>query len=170
VPAGAVKLGYALGWARQSDYRRNPNDYAATYLIGEASVAARRLSLLGGLEVLGADRGLALTSVQTPLASAFRFNGWAGKFTTTPPDGLRDAYATLGYSVPKVGGAGALALTASWHDFASDRLGRHYGNEVDLLATLTRGPGTLGLRLAHYTADAFATDTDKVWLQLDLTL
>lgn len=168
VPAGSAKLGYAASWAVQSDYGRNPNRYKAEYWLGEVSAAARGATLLGGYEVLGADRGLALTSVQTPLASAFKFNGWAGKFTTTPPDGLRDRYISLGYALPKTR-AGAMGFSAILHDFSSDRVRRRYGREIDLLATLKRGPGTFSVRYARYRADTFATDTDKFWLQLDLS-
>lgn len=165
-----MKLGYAASWARQSDWRRNPNDYAATYWLGEASLTARALTATAGYEVLGADGGTPLTSVQTPLASAFKFNGWASKFATTPSNGLRDLYGTLGYGWKQAGPFDAVALTAVWHQFDSDRLDQHYGDELDLLASVRRGHYALSARYAHYNADAFATDTDKFWLQLDWTL
>lgn len=165
-----MKLGYAASWARQSDWHRNPNDYAATYWLGEASLTARALTATAGYEVLGADGGTPLTSVQTPLASAFKFNGWASKFATTPPNGLRDLYGTLGYGWKQAGPFDAVALTAVWHQFDSDRLDQHYGDELDLLASVRRGHYALSARYAHYNADAFATDTDKFWLQLDWTL
>ena len=170
LPGSQLKLTYAASIASKRDYHRNPNDYRAGYALAELGVAAKGLALLGGYERLGADRGVALTSVQAPLSSAFKFNGWAGKFVTTPPDGLRDRYATVTYAAPKAGPLGTLSLTASWHSFASDRLSRHYGNEIDLLASLKHGPRTVAFRYAHYTADAFAADTDKLWLQLDVML
>ncbi len=108
-----IKLGYIASWARQSDYHRNPNDYAATYWLGEATLSAKAFTLTGGYEVLGADKGVALTSVQTPLASFFKWNGWAGKFNPTPPNGLRDAYATAGYGWKNVGPLDALGLSAT---------------------------------------------------------
>ncbi|MEP9358051.1 alginate export family protein [Sphingomonas sp. KR3-1] len=165
-----VTLGYAASWASQSDYRRNPNRYAADYWLGELSLNAKALSLTAGYEVLGADKGVALTSVQTPLASYFKFNGWAGKFGTTPPNGLRDLYGTAGYSWKKIGPLDAINLGATWHRFDSDRLGQHYGDELDLIAGVKRGHYALSARYAHYRADAFATDTDKAWLQFDWTL
>jgi hypothetical protein len=121
-------------------------------------------------EVLGAGTGVALTSVQTPLASYFKFNGWAGKFGTTPPGGLRDLYATLGYGWKQVGPLDAINLGATWHRFGSDRLGQHYGDELDLVVGVKRGHYALSARYAHYRADRFATDTDKFWLQLDWSL
>jgi hypothetical protein len=168
--AKQVTLGYTASWARQSDWHRNPNRYTADYWLGEVSLAARALSLTGGYEILGADKGVALTSVQTPLASYFKFNGWAGKFGTTPPNGLRDLYGTLGLGWKKVGPLDAITLGATWHRFDSDRLDQHYGDELDLIAGVKRGHYGLSARYAHYKADAFATDTDKFWLQLDWSL
>ncbi|MES2443261.1 MAG: hypothetical protein V4574_10560 [Pseudomonadota bacterium] len=165
-----VKLAYAASWARQSDYHRNPNDYAATYWLGEATLSARAFTLTGGYEVLGASSGAAFTSVQTPLASFFKFQGWAGKFNPTPPNGLRDAYATAGYGWKNVGPLDALGVSATWHRFDSDRLSQHYGDEIDLALTAKHQHFAFAARYAHYDADAFATDTDKFWLQLDWSL
>jgi hypothetical protein len=166
-PVSQVTLGYAATWARQSNYHRNPNDYAADYWLGEISASARGLTVLGGYEILGADQGAALTSVQAPLSSAFKFNGWTGKFVTTPPDGLHDGYATVTYTLPKNDRLGSLTFNATWHDFTSDRVQRHYGTEVDLLATLRQGARAFSIRYAHYDADSFASDTDRFWLQFD---
>ena len=161
------KLGYVASYARQSDYSRNPNHYAATYYLGEASVTGKVLSATGGYEVLGADQGSTLTSFQTPLASFFRFQGWAGKFTTTPPNGLRDLYGTVGASWKTRGPVSGYSLSATWHHFESDRLSQHYGDEIDLLAQAKVHRTTVAARLARYTADAFATDTTKVFLTLE---
>lgn len=165
-----VKLAVVASWARQSDWQNNPNDYAADYWLGDATLTAKGFTLGAGYEVLGADQGTALTSVQTPLASHFKFNGWAGKFVTTPPDGLHDFYATLGHGWKKTGPFDAIALTAVWHRFDSDRNGRHYGDEIDLLASARLGQATLSARYARYDADLFATDTSKFWLQVDWAL
>ena len=83
-------LAYALSYARQSDFHRNPNAYAADYWLVDLglNVSAWRLGL--GYEVLGADRGLPFTSFQTPLATLHKFQGWADKFTVTPPNGIQD--------------------------------------------------------------------------------
>ena len=161
------KLGYVASFARQSDYAKNPNRYAASYWLGEASLGSKILSGTLGYEVLGADKGLALTSVQTPLASFFRFQGWAGKFTTTPPNGLRDAYATLGASWKGKGWLSSYGVGATVHRFDSDRLSLHYGDELDVIASAKVKRYTAALRYARYRASAFATDTDKVFLTLD---
>lgn len=165
-----VKLAYTASVARQSDYHRNPNDYAATYWLGEATLSAHAFALTGGYEVLGASSGAAFTSVQTPLASFFKWQGWAGKFNPTPPNGLRDAYATAGYGWQHVGPLDALGLSATWHRFDSDRLHQHYGDELDLALTAKHKHYAFAARWAHYNASAFATDTDKFWVQLDWTL
>jgi hypothetical protein len=44
---------------------------------------------------------------------------------------------------------------------------RHYGNELDLLASGKVGRYTFSVRYAGYDADRFATDTRKLWLQAD---
>jgi len=162
-----LKLGYIASYARQSDYARNPNHYGASYWLGEASLTAKVLSATVGYELLGADKGVALTSVQTPLASFFKFQGWASKFTVTPPNGLRDFYATLGANWKSKGWVSGYGLGATFHRFDSDRSSLHYGDELDLIASAKVKRYTLAARFAHYRADRFATDTDKVFLTVD---
>src|SRR3546814_14828594 len=80
----AVKLSYAASYARQSDYRNNPNDYSAEYYLVEAGLGFSGFTIGGGYEVLGADNGVALTSFQTPLATLHKVQGWADKVLATP--------------------------------------------------------------------------------------
>src|SRR3546814_13154974 len=61
----AVKLSYAASYARQSDYRNNPNDYSAEYYLVEAGLGFSGFTIGGGYEVLGADNGVALTSFRS---------------------------------------------------------------------------------------------------------
>ena len=130
-------------------------------------MSGKLLTATGGYEVLGADKGVALTSVQTPLASFFRFQGWASKFTTTPPDGLRDAYATVGANWKSKGWLSGYGIGATYHLFDSDRLSRRYGEELDLIASVKIKRYVITARYAHYKADTFATDTDKLFLTVD---
>lgn len=169
-PLGKAKLAYQFSYARQSDYHRNPNSYRADYYLSDAAIEANGFKLGGGYEVLGADRGAALTSFQTPLATGFKFQGWADKFLTTPPDGVRDLYGSAGYGLKKLGKLNAVTLQAVYHRFESDRVVRHYGNEIDLLASAKLKRTTMSLRYADYQADTFATDTQKFWVQLDWTI
>ena len=163
----AAKLTVAASYARQSDFHRNPNNYRADYWLGELGVEGKGFKLLGGYEVLGAGNGVALTSFQTPLATLHKFNGWADKFLVTPPNGLRDAYATLGYTRPGVGPFDSIGAVATYHDYRSDRLGQNYGDEADLqlLAKLKRA--TFMLKYADYNARSFATDTRKFWASVE---
>jgi hypothetical protein len=169
-PLGKAKVTYQLSYARQSDWHRNPNDYAADYLLADAAIdfGGPRVGL--GYEILGADDGITLTSFQTPLATGFKFQGWADKFLATPPDGVRDLYASAGWGWKAVGPLKAVTLQAVYHDYRSDRASRSYGDEIDLLASAKLGKVTASARYAHYDADTFATDTDKFWLQLDWML
>jgi hypothetical protein len=169
-PLGRAKIAYQASWARQSDWRRNPNDYVADYWLADIAVDLNGPRLGAGYEVLGADRGAALTSFQTPLSSVFKFQGWADKFTATPPDGIRDLYASAGWGWQRVGALKAVSLSAVYHRFNSDRLVRRYGDEIDLLAQAKLGSTTASLRYARYDADRLFTDTRKFWLQLDWTI
>jgi len=173
--AGSAPLGhgtsvsYAASWAKQSDFHRNPNRYSADYYLAEATLAHGPLNGTLGYEVLGADDGRPLTSFQTPLSSLFKFQGWADKFTTTPPNGIRDLYAGAGYGWKNIGRVDALTLSGTWHRFESDRLSQHYGNEMDLLGSVKFGKLLLSARYASYDAHAFATDTSKFWLSADFS-
>jgi hypothetical protein len=163
----AVKLSYQASFARQSNYHRNPNSYQADYYMVDAGLDLARLRLGGGYEVLGADRGTALTSFQTPLGTLFKFQGWADKFLTTPPDGVRDLYGSAGYALKTGTLLGTITLQAVYHRFDSDRLVRRYGDEIDLLASMKIKRTMLSVRFADYYAKSFATNTRKLWLQAD---
>ena len=166
----AIGLSYTGSWARQRDWHRNPNDYVADYWLVEATAAIGPVAFTAAQEVLGADDGRALTSVQTPLASLFKFQGWADKFTTTPPNGMRDLFGVAAINWKKLGPLDLAGLSATYHRFRSDRLGQHYGEELDLLAGVKRGKISVSARLAHYVANSFAADTDKIWLEANWTL
>lgn len=168
--AKGVKLSWQASYATQSDYHRNPNGYRADYYLIDATLDVSSWKLNGGYEVLGADKGVALTSFQTPLATLFKFQGWADKFLTTPPNGVRDLYGSLGYGMKRIGPAQAVTFQAVYHRFDSDRLNQHQGTELDLLASAKFGRTMLSARYADYRADTFATDTRKFWLQLDWVL
>ncbi|MEJ7932852.1 alginate export family protein [Sphingobium sp. AN558] len=175
----AVKLNLLASYARQSDYHRSRIDYAADYWLGEIGISAKGWTLTGGYEVLGTDasacnkvNGAAVVaSLQTPLATLHKFNGWADKFLVTPPNGLRDAYGSIGYTLPKVGKMGPLGLLVAYHRYDSDRLGIDYGSEWNAQATLKISKRLSGLiKYADYNADAFGTDTRKLWAQVDYSL
>ncbi|BAU76013.1 alginate export family protein [Metapseudomonas furukawaii] len=156
---------YALEYARQQDYADNPQDLDSEYYLAELGYVLKGVQLKGGYEVLGGDSGPGNRAFQTPLATKHLFQGWADQFLTTPADGIEDAY--LGFTAPLAGGS----LQAWYHDFASERGGDRYGDEIDLSYTRPI-PGVKGLvgmlKYAHYdSADRTRTlDTEKFWAQL----
>jgi hypothetical protein len=162
-----AKLGYTLSYASQSDHHRNPNDYRADYWLADVGLEWGSAKFGLGHERLGADKGMPLTSFQTPLATLHKFQGWADKFLTTPPSGMRDWYASAGYGWKKAAGIDAINASLAYHRFNSDRLGLHYGNEWDAMVSARKGRWTATAKFAGYDADDFATDTRKVWLQLE---
>jgi hypothetical protein len=168
--APAWKADYAAQWARQSDYHRNPNRYAAEQWSAEGTLTHKAVGVLLGHEVLGASSAQALTSFQTPLSAAFGFQGWADKFTTTPPDGIRDSYAGALGNWRTHGLIDGVGVQAVWHRFESDRLVRHYGDEWNLLATARLGHTEVSVRYARYLAERVAADTRKVWLSAEWAL
>lgn len=163
----AIKLTYALSYASQKDYAKNPVNYSADYLLGEVGLESKRVKLLAGYEKLGAD-GSAGFAFQTPLATLHKFQGWADKFLTTPANGIQDYYATISYTLPKIGKMGPLNAQLTYHQFDSDRLSLDYGHEWNAQISLKPNKKvTLLAKYADYSAKSFATDTRKFWLQLD---
>ncbi len=162
-----AKLTYALSYARQSDYHRNPNRYRADYALAEAGVEVSAWKFGAGYELLGADKGVAFTSFQTPLATLHKFQGWADKFLTTPPNGIQDYYAQAGYGWKKIAGLDAINALGVYHRFDSARADQHYGDEWDASLAAKKGKWTVTAKFADYRAKQFATDTRKLWLQLE---
>jgi hypothetical protein len=156
------KLTATASYARQSDYGANPVSYDADYLNAQLGLAVFGFNLAAGYEELGSDGGVA--SFQTPLATLHAFNGWADLFLTTPANGLRDYYATVGRSigVPFLPG---LKADVTYHKFKSDFGGLDYGSEWDASLGFKLGPVALLAKYANYNADMFGSDTEKLWLQ-----
>lgn len=162
-----LKLLYTAEYAHQSDYADNPTSYDANYYNLEGGVGYKGVIAKLGYEVLGSDNG-GTTSFQTPLATLHAFNGWADKFLTTPVTGLEDAYASISY---KINGTNEVLdgtqFTVVYHDFSADSGGADYGNEWN--ASIGRNfmeHYSVLLKFADYNADSFATDTQKMWVQL----
>ncbi|HBJ39597.1 MAG TPA: hypothetical protein DDZ20_02130, partial [Hyphomonas sp.] len=96
--------------------------------------------------------------------------GWADKFLTTPTTGVEDIYAKAAYQVGDVGPFSGVALTAVYHDFSADVGGADYGSELDLAASAKWDKIGITLKYADYSADDFATNTSKFWIQFDFAL
>lgn len=175
-----VKLSYLASYARQSDHATNPVDYSADFALAELGLDISAFKLTAGYELLGSDAGATGIAggfaFQTPFATLHKFNGWADKFLTTPGTGIQDYYAGIGYTLPKVGKAGPLVASFTYHRFSSDRLSIHYGDEYNAQITLKLNKHLSALvkyadyerkGIASYAGDA---DTKKFWAQIDYAL
>ncbi|WP_022684239.1 alginate export family protein [Sphingobium bisphenolivorans] len=178
--AKKVKLSYLASYARQSDYAKNPVDYEADYAAAELGLDISAIKLTAGYELLGSDASASGFAggfaFQTPFATLHKFNGWADKFLTTPGTGLQDYYGGIAYTVPKVGKAGPLVASFTFHRFSSDRLSIHYGDEYDAQVTLKLNKRLSALvKYADYQREGIASyagdaDTKKFWAQIDYAL
>jgi hypothetical protein len=169
-PLAKIRLGYVASWATQRDRGRNLLQFSNDYWLVELTGTFRQYSLGAGYELL---EGNGAKGFATPLATLHKFQGWADKFLATPANGIADAYLNAAYNRKGVGMLETLGLTASWHDYQSDRLSTGYGSELDLQlqGKYRRYTGTL--KYARFDADGGAPaslrDTSKVWAQLDFT-
>jgi hypothetical protein len=163
-----IKLLYALEYASQREDGRNPATFQNDYVLIEPGLAAGPVTARIGYERLSGDGS---TALQTPLATLHAFNGWADKFLTTPPNGLRDVYGDVSVKLPKLAIVTGSALRMQYHDYRSTRADIAYGQEWGAMLTIpVVRRVTLTAKLARYEADRFATDTTKAWLALDLKL
>lgn len=165
--AGDAKLGddlkllYTAEYATQSEGGDSALSYDADYLNLELGVAVAGVTAILGQEELTAEDGVGFS---TPLATKHKFNGWADMFLATPTTGLQDNYLSLSTTL------GGVNLTAVYHDFEATEGSASYGDELDLSAAKKFGDNlTVLLKYASYDADEFAVDTDKLWIQLQLT-
>lgn len=167
---GAVKLAYALEYAKQSDGGNNTLAYDADYQLAEASVGLGAVNVKLGYEVLGSDNGNA--GFITPLATLHAFQGWTDKFLFGGAGnwnkGIQDLYASVG------GGLGDFKWLAIYHQFESDVDNIDMGDEwgVSLSYPFAKHYSVEAKYASFSGADAgyaFSSDTDKVWLTFEAT-
>jgi hypothetical protein len=163
----AVAAELSGSWATQSSWAANPLHYRADYYRVDAKLSGYGASVGVGREVLGADKGVAGTSFQTPFASLHPFQGWAERFLTDPPNGVQDNFGSAGYAWKAVGPIQNLSASVIYHSFDSDRLDQHYGHEWDGVIQARRGPYVVSLYGATYCADRFSTSGTEGWLALE---
>jgi hypothetical protein len=167
-PLSKIKLGYIASWATQRDWGANTLDFANSYYMAELTGTFRQYSLGAGIEVL---EGNGVKGFTTPLATLHKFQGWADKFLATPVNGIEDIYLNAGFLMKGVGPLETLGVTASLHDYQSERLSINYGHELNLQlqGKFRRFTGTV--KYADYnaasTTPAAVRDTSKLWLQVD---
>lgn len=165
----SVKLALAGSYARQSDYGGNPADYAVDYIAAEGTLFLKNLGFTAGYEKLGSDASAAPggRALQTPMATLFKFNGWADIFLTTPNAGLQDIYGGVAYKFARVQALPGLNAGVTYHRFKSDLGGVRYGGEWDAQLGFSVGRVALLARYANYDAKGFGADTEKFWLQAE---
>lgn len=155
---------YTAEWSNQSDYGDNPNSYQADRINLMAGASAYNLTVSGAMEQLngfGAGK-----TFQTPLGTNHAFQGWADLFLTTPANGIRDVFATASYKMMN----DSLIITGVYHDFSDDTGTLQYGKEWDFSILKKFGKHySLLAKYANYNADTFGTDTQKIWLQANVS-
>jgi len=163
-PVSKVKVAWLASYARQQERANNPLSFDLNYYNAELTGTFRQYSIGAGVEMMEGDGVKGFT---TPLATLHKFDGWADKFLTTPPNGLERRYVTLGYLKKGFASLDTLSATVVYHDFRSDRLNLDYGSEIDLQlqAKWHRFSGLL--KYADYRAERFATDTSKYWAEIN---
>lgn len=161
--AGPVKIGYTASRARQREHADNPLRFDLDYALAELNVTYQGVSVGVGIEVLEGD---GIKGFTTPLATLHKFQGWADKFTATPPDGIDDRYVSAGLTW-KAGALDALSVVAIFHRYEAERGPLEYGSEANLLLQARWQRWNAAIKYADYDAHAWLTDTSKWWIQLE---
>ncbi|MEJ0086955.1 MAG: alginate export family protein [Pseudomonadota bacterium] len=168
-PAGKVKIGYLGSYAQQTDYADNPLDFDLAYWTVEGNVTFRQFGVGVGQETL---EGNGVKGFTTPLASLHKFQGWADKFTGTPPNGIEDKYVNLSATFKGVSKLDTLGFVVSYHDFAAEHISADYGHEWDASIAAKYKRANLLLKYADYAqgVPGVARTTDKLWAQVEFIL
>lgn len=164
--AEPVSVVWQGSYARQSNYSDNPNIYAADYGLAELSLKPADFTLKLRVEKLGSDNG---QSLQTPLASLHRFQGFSDQFLRTPPDGVRDYSAFLQYDFGSFGPIKDVKSFVRHHWFHADTDGRNYGRELNLSLKAKVNKVGLALEYANYKAETFSSDTQALFLTTEFS-
>jgi hypothetical protein len=165
-PVGKIKLGLNASYATQTDYADNPFDLDLAYTFGEINATFRQFGFAVGTEIM---EGNGVKGFATPLASLHKFQGWADKFTATPPNGIEDRYATASVNLKGVGVLETLGFIVAYHDYDSERISADYGSEWNASIAAKHKRFNLLLKYADYQQGelASARTTSKLWAQLE---
>lgn len=124
-PLGGSKLLYTAEFAKQSNYKGGAATVdAKPAYYGMLGLDVRWVQLKLNYELLSDND---VYDLQTPFATLHAFNSWADKFLTTPVDGLRDVFLSVGACPLGVN------LAAVYHRYASDHQDYDYDREWNLL-------------------------------------
>jgi len=168
-PVAALKLGYVLSYAWQKQRGDNPLVFRNNYYLGELNARVAGFKAAAGDEIL---QGNGTIGFATPLATLHLFEGWADKFLTTPADGIKDLYVSLGWSGKRLLGLDTLSATVVRHEFDAEHTHTSYGSEWDWVLSGKWHHFVGLLKYADYSAGgttptAIARDTRKAWAQLE---
>ena len=131
-------------------------DFSAGYFALDGTIGLGKTKVTLGWEQLGSDDGQ--YGFTTPLATGHKFQGFADKFLGTPANGVNDFYIKV------AGNIGKAKLSATYHQLDSVEGSSDYGSEIDLVASYkVHDTTTLVAKYAAYSAEDFATDTNKFW-------
>ncbi|TXH15012.1 MAG: hypothetical protein E6R00_08140 [Gammaproteobacteria bacterium] len=160
-----VTFHYTAEFARQRDHGVNPASFSHNYLLIEPGLGIGPVTARVGFERLSGDGA---TALQTPLATLHAFNGWTDRFLSTPANGLRDLYADVQWRLGPVLTSAPATLRLQAHDFNATRTSADYGREFGawLIVPVSRQISA-SVKMSHYDADAFATDTTKFWFSVE---
>lgn len=160
--ADGVSWNATAEFATQRPHADGADRNDAEYALLEGGFGLAGHQVVAGVEQLGGDGSYGF---QTPFATLHAFNGWVDRFLTTPANGLEDRY--LGWKR----GWGAWQAAVFLHDFRADHGSGDYGQEWDASLAWAFAPKWNALiKFADYDSDGFATDTSKLWLQVEFKL
>lgn len=162
-------LHYTAGYARQAPYAQNPENFGLDYWRLEGGFDYENWSLTAGSEVLD---GNGIIGFSTPLATLHAFQGDADVFLTTPPQGIADRYAKLGYQTNffLLDASRKLTLTTWYHSFDADQGSSTLGHEFDFDAAVEINKHwRLDAAYATYNGTAGFASRSKTWLSLTVS-
>ena len=160
------KLLYTAEYAKQDKFSDGSNDIDADYLRLGIGPRWGDWYVRVDYEQLGSNEGK--YAFQTPFGTNHLFQGWVDKFLTTPKQGIRDSFLTLGGKIEKA------QLYAEYHRFKSDFGGIDFGREIDFSVTYLFTKQLTGkVEYGDYQEGDVLTpavsrvrDTTKLWLTL----
>jgi hypothetical protein len=162
VEVGKFDLPFHVELAQQTDVGSNPGRIDAGYRRAEFGAKRDRWSVKLGYELLegSVDDG----QFNTPLATLYKFNGWADKFLITPPNGLQDIYLVGTYDWSRY------KAILAFHSFDADTGGASYGEEIDFRFVYTAPwKQQFALSFALFDGDDPFRDTNKIWVLTQYT-
>jgi hypothetical protein len=163
-PVKAMTVAWAASYATEHDEGANPLSFDLDYYLAELTGRYKQFSLSAGIESLEGDGVKGFT---TPVGTLHKFQGWADKYLTTPADGIVDRYINVGYKLKAPAPLDALSAIAVQHWYEAERISLDYGSELDVLLQAKWHHFSGAIKYADYRADHFATDTAKLWAQVE---